>query len=122
MDPNLQLHKNQILESLRKLQSPENGKSFWVFAGLVILLLALLLGSSYLKFSPVMRLVTGNVGYHHIHHLNAKIPFYKLHKAAKLTDEYFTPKPIYFSKIMECIRCKVWDEKQKKLIPWSELK
>jgi len=83
---------------------------------------ASLVGSSYLKFSPVMRLVTGNVGYHHIHHLNAKIPFYKLHKAGKLTDQYFTPKPIYFSKIMECIQCKIWDEDQKKLIPWSELK
>ena len=34
--------------------------------------------SSYMVMSPVMAWLTGNIGYHHIHHLNSKIPFYRL--------------------------------------------
>ena len=34
--------------------------------------------SSYMKMNPVMHWFTGNIGYHHVHHLNARIPFYKL--------------------------------------------
>ena len=34
--------------------------------------------SSYMVMNPVMAWLTGNIGYHHIHHLNSKIPFYRL--------------------------------------------
>ncbi len=38
-------------------------------------------GSSYLKLGPVLRWFTGNIGYHHIHHLNSRIPNYRLAEA-----------------------------------------
>ena len=39
---------------------------------------AALESSSYMEMNPVMAWLTGNIGYHHIHHLNSKIPFYRL--------------------------------------------
>ena len=37
---------------------------------------AALESSSYMKMNPFMQWVTANIGLHHIHHLNARIPFY----------------------------------------------
>ena len=42
---------------------------------------AALESSSYMKLNRVMRWITGNIGYHHIHHLNVRIPFYRLPEA-----------------------------------------
>ena len=35
-------------------------------------------GSSYYRLPPVLQWFTGNIGYHHVHHLNPHIPFYRL--------------------------------------------
>jgi omega-6 fatty acid desaturase (delta-12 desaturase) len=42
---------------------------------------AALTASSYIPMNPIMRWFTGNIGYHHVHHLNARIPFYRLPEA-----------------------------------------
>ena len=42
---------------------------------------AALESSSYMEMGPVMRFFTGNIGYHHVHHLNPTIPFYRLPEA-----------------------------------------
>merc|ERR1711916_281170 len=42
---------------------------------------AALESSSYMKLGPIMRFMTGNIGYHHVHHLNHRIPFYRLPEA-----------------------------------------
>lgn len=42
---------------------------------------AALESSSYMKMDPVMSWLTGNIGYHHIHHLNPQVPFYRLPEA-----------------------------------------
>jgi omega-6 fatty acid desaturase (delta-12 desaturase) len=46
---------------------------------------AALESSSFLKMHPVLHWITGNIGYHHVHHLNSRIPFYRL----KETMDYF---------------------------------
>jgi len=42
---------------------------------------AALRGSSYLKLPRVLQFFTGNIGLHHVHHLNPRIPSYNLQRA-----------------------------------------
>ena len=63
--------------------------------------------SSYLKLNKVMRWFTGNIGYHHVHHLNARIPFYRLPEAMDAIEELQSPATITLSlkDIRACFRC-----------------
>jgi omega-6 fatty acid desaturase (delta-12 desaturase) len=72
---------------------------------------AALESSSYLRTGPVMAWFTGNIGYHHIHHLNAKIPFYRLPEVMAAMPELQSPKTTSFHplEILRCLRLKVWD-------------
>jgi acyl-lipid omega-6 desaturase (Delta-12 desaturase) len=73
--------------------------------------------SSFLRVGPVMAWFTANIGYHHIHHLNAKIPFYRLPEAMKAIPELQSPKctSLHPAEIWRCLRLKVWDVKQQKM-------
>lgn len=79
--------------------------------------------SSYMKLNPFMRWVTANIGYHHIHHLNAKIPFYRLPEAMKALPELQQPKVTSLSPsdIYECLKLKVWDPESDKMIGFKEM-
>lgn len=79
-------------------------------------------GSSYLSFSPFFQWVTGNVGFHHLHHLNSKIPFYNLSKAHDSIKKYVDNKPVKFSEIFKHLNKKIWDKDQQRLINYSEIK
>jgi len=79
--------------------------------------------SSMFDMSPVMHWFTGNIGYHHIHHLNHKIPFYRLPEAMAAMPELQSPYRTTWrpSDVWACLRLKVWDAKQGRLITWAEL-
>lgn len=84
---------------------------------------AALESSSFMKMNPFMQWVTANIGYHHIHHLNSKIPFYRLPEAMAQVPELqqvkvTTLKP---TDIAACLRLKVWDPEQNKMIGFEEL-
>ena len=72
---------------------------------------AALESSSCLKTNPIMAWFTANIGYHHIHHLNSRIPFYRLPEALKALPELQHPKTTSLSpiEIHRCLRLKVWD-------------
>jgi acyl-lipid omega-6 desaturase (Delta-12 desaturase) len=72
---------------------------------------AALESSSFLRTSAVMGYFTANIGYHHIHHLNAKIPFYRLPEVIREMPELQNPKVTSLSPadIARCLRLKVWD-------------
>jgi acyl-lipid omega-6 desaturase (Delta-12 desaturase) len=67
--------------------------------------------SSYMKTGPIMAWFTANIGYHHIHHLNARVPFYRLPEALKKIPELGKPKTtsLHPLDIFRCLRLKVWD-------------
>ena len=71
---------------------------------------AALESSSYLKTSPVMGWFTANIGYHHIHHLNAKVPFYRLPELFRNVPELQKPRTTSLAPldIIRCLRLKVW--------------
>lgn len=72
---------------------------------------AALESSSYMVMNPVMQWFTGNIGFHHIHHLNARIPFYRLPEAMKAIPELQQAKTtsLRISDIIACFRLKIWD-------------
>src|SRR5262249_43731876 len=61
----------------------ERGEWDYVFAALK--------SSSYMRMNRVLHWFTGNIGYHHVHHLNAHIPFYRLPEAMAGLEELQTP-------------------------------
>ncbi len=83
---------------------------------------AALQSSSYLKMNGVMRWFTGNIGYHHIHHLNVRIPFYRLPEAMDAIAELQSPETITlsFRDIRACFRCCLWDAGLQRMVSYRE--
>ena len=79
--------------------------------------------SSYMRLGPVMRFFTGNIGYHHVHHLNHRIPFYRLPEAMAAIPELQEPRGVTSlapSDIVACLRLKLWDPQQQRLVPYPD--
>ncbi|NIG55028.1 fatty acid desaturase [Chitinophaga sp. Cy-1792] len=83
---------------------------------------AALLSSSYMLMSPIMNWFTANIGYHHIHHLNARIPFYRLPEAMANIPELQTAKTtsLGLMDVIACLRLKIWDPKLQRMITLRE--
>lgn len=79
-------------------------------------------GSSHLIVGRFLGWVSGNVGCHHIHHLNTKIPSYELHEATEKANEHLDIEPIYMRELFHHLRCSLWDTEAKKLIPIKSIK
>ena len=91
-------------------------KDGWSYEG------AALDSSSYCQMGAFMNYVTGNIGYHHIHHLNAKIPFYRLPEAYDKLPELQTARVTSLrpKEILHCLSLKVWDTDAQKLLSLKE--
>jgi acyl-lipid omega-6 desaturase (Delta-12 desaturase) len=72
---------------------------------------AALESSSYLKMGPLMNWFTANIGYHHVHHLNSHIPFYRLPEAMAALPELQHPTTTTLRPrdIIKCFRMSLWD-------------
>ncbi|MFB6454131.1 fatty acid desaturase family protein [Chitinophaga sp. Hz27] len=83
---------------------------------------AALLSSSYMLMSPIMNWFTANIGYHHIHHLNARIPFYRLPEAMAEIPELQHAKTtsLRIKDIIACCKLKIWDAKLQRMITCRE--
>ena len=82
---------------------------------------AALNSSSFTAMSPIMHWFTGNIGYHHVHHLNARIPFYKLPLAMARIRELQSPGTISLSPrdIRRCLKLKLWDPRRNRLVSFK---
>lgn len=84
-------------------------------------LIASIKGSTYYKLPKVFHWLTGNIGFHHIHHLSSRIPNYNLAKCAKenpILNEYATK--VTFWQSLKYMNNKLWDERRKRMISFSE--
>ncbi len=75
--------------------------------------------SSCMKTGPIMAWFTANIGYHHIHHLNARVPFYRLPEVFNAIPELSHPKTtsLHPLEILRCLRLKIWDVEAQEMIP-----
>lgn len=80
---------------------------------------AALFGSSYYALPKPLMWITGNIGIHHIHHLSARIPFYKLPKVLKDFPELENVCRLSFWQSFKCVRLALWDEKARRLVAFS---
>jgi omega-6 fatty acid desaturase (delta-12 desaturase) len=73
---------------------------------------AALVSSSYLRLGPVLRWFTGNIGFHHVHHLNSLIPFYRLPQAMDAIPELQHPAVTTLRPrdVLACFRANIWDD------------
>lgn len=73
--------------------------------------------SSHMLMHPFMQFVTANIGYHHIHHLNSRIPFYRLPEVYKAIPELQKARTTSLNpkEIAACFRLKVWDPELNKM-------
>jgi omega-6 fatty acid desaturase (delta-12 desaturase) len=85
---------------------------------------AALESSSYMKMNFFWQWVTANIGFHHIHHLNARIPFYRLPEAMESLPELqqVTVTTLNPGDMIACLKLKVWDPEAGRMLSMSELK
>jgi omega-6 fatty acid desaturase (delta-12 desaturase) len=82
---------------------------------------AALLGSSYYRLPRVLNWFTGNIGLHHIHHLNSMIPNYRLMACLNASPELQAINRLTLRDSLKCARLKLWDENERRLIGFDEL-
>jgi omega-6 fatty acid desaturase (delta-12 desaturase) len=82
--------------------------------------LAALQGSSYLELPRPLAWMVGNANFHHVHHLSAKIPNYRL-RAAHESHPMFRQTPVVtIRRSVENFRLKLWDEESESLVPFPK--
>jgi acyl-lipid omega-6 desaturase (Delta-12 desaturase) len=81
---------------------------------------ATLYGSSFYDLPRLLHWASGNIGYHHIHHLNPRIPNYKLADCFASSPAVQNATHITFSQSLRLAMLALWDEDQKRLISFGE--
>lgn len=83
---------------------------------------AALVSSSYMRLNRIMQWFTGNIGYHHIHHLNVRIPFYRLPEAMAAIPELQSPVTTSLAarEVIDCFRSSLWDEDRQRMVSYRE--
>ena len=79
-------------------------------------------GSSYYKLPKVLQWVTGNIGFHHVHHLSPRVPNYNLEKAHESTPPLQQATTITIKSSLKSLRYKVYDAKNKTFVTFKDVK
>ena len=83
---------------------------------------AALRGSSYLKLPQPLQFFTGNIGLHHVHHLSARVPNYKLQAAHDALPIFQQVPVLSFWDGVRASRLKVWSPEHGRLLTWREVR
>lgn len=80
--------------------------------------------SSMFDMGPVMHWFTGNIGYHHVHHLNHTIPFYNLPACMAAVPELQNPGRTSWriKDVLATLRLSVWNPDLNRMMTWAELR
>jgi omega-6 fatty acid desaturase (delta-12 desaturase) len=81
---------------------------------------AALSGSSHYDLPIVMRWMTANIGIHHVHHLYARIPFYRLTEVLRDHRELVEASRLTLFESLKCASLDLWDEKAGRLISFAK--
>lgn len=85
---------------------------------------AALESSSFMRLNRVLQWFTGNIGYHHIHHLNVRIPFYRLPEVMAAVPELQSPvvTSLAWRDIVDCFQSCLWDENLQRMVSYRQAK
>jgi omega-6 fatty acid desaturase (delta-12 desaturase) len=81
---------------------------------------AALRGSSFLNLPAPLRFCTGNIGYHHIHHLNARIPNYNLRRAHEENPIFQDVPTLSLREGLRAVSLKLWDEERGRMVTFAQ--
>jgi acyl-lipid omega-6 desaturase (Delta-12 desaturase) len=79
-------------------------------------------GSSFYKLPKLLQFLTGNIGFHHVHHLSPRVPNYKLEEAHKNTPPLQNVPTISLATSLKSLRFRLWDEESKNFVSFKEVK
>jgi omega-6 fatty acid desaturase (delta-12 desaturase) len=83
---------------------------------------AALQGSSFYKLPKILQWFSGNIGYHHIHHLSARIPNYNLERCHRAHPLFQSVKPVTFWGSLKSFTFRLWDEQRRKLVSFGHVR
>ncbi|PHG64373.1 fatty acid desaturase [Bacillus wiedmannii] len=79
-------------------------------------------GSSFYKLPKILQFLTGNIGFHHVHHLSPRVPNYKLEEAHNNTLPLKNVPTITLATSLRSLRFRLWDEKSNNFVTFKEFK
>lgn len=77
-------------------------------------------GSSYYKLPKILQWATGNIGFHHVHHLSPRVPNYKLEDAHESIKPLQQATTITLKTSLESLRYKLYDPENYRFITFKE--
>lgn len=83
---------------------------------------AALQGSSFYKLPRILQWLSGNIGYHHIHHLSSRIPNYNLERCHNSHPVFQNVKPITLLSSLKSMGYRLWDEQEKELVGFRKIR
>lgn len=79
-------------------------------------------GSSYYKLPLVLQWFSGNIGFHHVHHLSPRVPNYYLEEAHNATPPLQKATTITLKTSLQSLRFRLWDEEGKRFVSFRQYK
>jgi omega-6 fatty acid desaturase (delta-12 desaturase) len=90
-------------------------KNSWTFVD------AALHGSSWLSLPAVLQWLTGNIGFHHVHHLNPRVPNYRLAPAHTAVQALVAVPAVLLGDVLGAFRLTLWDEAAGRMVAFSDV-
>ena len=81
-----------------------------------------LYGSSYYKLPAILQWFTGNIGFHHIHHLSPRVPNYNLQRCHEETPLFRNVTTFGILRSLQCASLRLWDEERRQMVGFDHLK
>jgi len=95
---------------------------YWARGGEWDYVSASVLGGSYYRLPAVLRWFTGNIGFHHVHHLDSRIPNYHLARCHERVSVFQQTPTIGFWSAFKSLSYRLWDEQTRSLVSFRALK
>ena len=78
-------------------------------------------GASFFDLPPILRWITGNIGFHHIHHLSSRVPNYRLRECHEANPVFHAVPRLTLWSSLRCIRLALWDQDARRMVPFGNV-
>jgi omega-6 fatty acid desaturase (delta-12 desaturase) len=95
--------------------------AYWETSGAWSIERSALAGSSYYDLPAILRWFSGNIGYHHLHHMATRIPNYRLRECFNSDRSLQQVARLTLWSSLRSARLRLWDARAKRLIPFSAI-
>jgi omega-6 fatty acid desaturase (delta-12 desaturase) len=83
---------------------------------------AALQGSSFYRLPKVLQWFTGNIGFHHIHHLSPRIPNYHLEPCHRDNKMFQEVPELTLGASLKSLTFRLWDEENRRLVGFAAVR